>query len=150
MSEGEKDYSQFIGHLGIASHVFSIFAGFTLTVLVLFITGFSDPSPKLIQITLFLLCFIFDLFIFLLAWVSNLDIRYIKDIPPYTKGMKICSFLEYLGISLFGIVVTILFIFYNLIFLASASFIMFIVFLTLSYFYIMKPQMEIRIKQSNQ
>jgi L-asparagine transporter-like permease len=99
---------------------------------------------------LFLLCFLLNLFIFLLSWISNLDIHYIKDIPPYTQGMILCSFFEYLGISLFGIVVTLLFISYNLIFLASASFIMFLVFLTLSYFYINKPQKEIRKKQSNQ
>jgi hypothetical protein len=148
MSEGEKDYSDFINHLASVSQVISIFAGFTLTVLVIFITGFSDLSPVLIQVTLFLLSFLLGLFIFLLGWISNLDVYYIKDIPPYTKGMMICSLLEFLGISLFGIIVSLLFIFFNLIVLASASFVMFAVFFILSYLYIMKPQMKIRKKQS--
>lgn len=150
LPNSEKDYSDFIGFLSNASHIFSIFAGFTLTVLVLFITRVPDPSPMLIQVTLFLLCFILDLFIFLLAWISGLSVRYIREIPPYTKGMVMCSFSEYLGISLFGVVATLLFVSYNLVLLASASFAMFIVSLVLRYFYIMKPQMETRRKRSGQ
>jgi hypothetical protein len=147
MSEGEKDYSDFINHLASVSFVMSIFAGFTLSVLVIFITGF-DLNPILNQVIMLLLCFLLNLFVFLLGWISTLDTYYIKEMPPYTKGMKICGFLESLGISLFGLIVVLLFVSRNLIILASASFVIFAIFLILSYIYVMKPQVEFRKKQS--
>ena len=61
----EKDYSQYVGHIGRVSQVISIFAGFTLTALILVINLFSDRSAPLVQATFYLLTFLFYLFTFL-------------------------------------------------------------------------------------
>jgi len=149
MPEVEEDYSDFIGHLANASSIASLFAGFTLTVLFILITRFPDPSPILIQSVLFLLSFLFDLFTFLVSWLGNLDIRYIKDLPPYTKGMKACGFLESFGISAFGIVMVLVFIFFKLDGLALISLMTWSVFMIMSYFFTYKPTFEKRRMKSS-
>ena len=91
-AEDEKDYSEYVRHIDNVCHVIALFAGFTLTTLVLFITLFSDRSAPLVQATFYLLTFLFYLFTFLLAWVGNLDLFFIKNIPTATTGMKISGF----------------------------------------------------------
>lgn len=70
--------------------------------------------------------------------------------PPFTRGMVICSYLESFGISLLGIVEVLMFVFVGLIGLALASFATWTVSLILGYFFIMKPSMEIRKKHSTE
>jgi hypothetical protein len=48
VAEEEKDYSEFVKRLANVGYIISIFAGFTLTTLVLIITRFSDPSASLL------------------------------------------------------------------------------------------------------
>jgi hypothetical protein len=138
-TEDEKDYSQYVGHIGKVSQVISIFAGFTLTTLILVINLFSDRSAPLVQATFFLLTFLFYLFTFLLAWVGNLDLFFIKNIPPLTLGMKISGFLEFLGIGLLGLMMPMLFFFFNLFLLSALSIITWAFFMIGSYFFTVRP-----------
>ena len=120
----------------------AIFAGFTLTALVLVITRFSDLSAVLIQVTLYVLTFLFYLFTFLLAWIGNLDLFFMKNIPPFTAGMKICSFLEFFGISVLGLVIPVLFLFFNLTPLSVMSIVTWAVFVASGYFFTAKPTLK--------
>jgi hypothetical protein len=147
VSDGDKDYSDFAKHLGNAGNAIAIFAGFTLTTLVLVITRFSDPSAFLVQVILYILTLLFYLFSFLLAWISNLDLFFIKNIPPWSTGMKICSFLEFLGISLLGLVMPALFLFFGLTLLCALSIVTWAVFVTGGYFFTVKPITRIRKQQ---
>ena len=135
----EKDYSQYVGHIGRVSQVISIFAGFTLTALILVINLFSDRSAPLVQATFYLLTFLFYLFTFLLAWVSNLDLSFIKNIPPATIGMKISGFLELFGIGMLGLMMPMLFLFFNLLLLSTLSIVTWAFFIIASYFFTIKP-----------
>lgn len=144
VTDEDKDYSDFLRKLGNGGNTISIFAGFTLTALVLVITQFSDPSAILIQITLYVLAFLFYLFSFLLAWIYNLDVYFIKNLPPLTTGMQIFNFLEYFGISVLGLVISVLFLFFSLTLLCVLSIITWAVFVASGYFFIMKPYIKIR------
>jgi len=139
-----RDYSDFVRRLGNVGNTISIFAGFTLTALVLVITRFSDPSALLVQVTLYVLTFLFYLFTFLLAWIGNLDLFFMKNIPPFTTGMKMCSFLEFLGISVLGLVIPVLFLFFNLILLFTLSIVTWAVFVASGYFFTIKPTTRVR------
>jgi hypothetical protein len=141
---GDKDYSDFVRRLGNVGSIFSIFAGFTLTTLVLVITRFSDPSAFLVQVTLYVLTFLFDLFTFLLSWISNQDLFFIKNIPPVTTGMRICGFLEFFGVSLLGLVIPVLFLFFNLKLLFVLSVVTWAVFVVCGVFFTAKPAAEAR------
>lgn len=144
VTDEDKDSSDFVRRLGNVDSTISIFAGFTLTALVLVITRFSDPSALLIQVTLYVLTFLFYLFTFLLAWIGNLDLFFIKNIPPFTTGMKICSFLEFLGISVLGLVIPVLFLFFSLTLLCTLPIVTWAVFVASGYFFTMKPTTKVR------
>jgi hypothetical protein len=143
-TDEDKDYSDFVRRLGNVGSTISIFAGFTLTALVLVINLFSDRSAFLIQVTFYLLTFLFDLFTFLLAWIGNLDLFFIKNFPPFTRGMKICTLLEFFGISLLGLVIPVLFVFFELIPLSVVSIVTWAVFVACGYFFTIKPANKIR------
>jgi hypothetical protein len=147
-AEDEKDYSEYIRHLDSANHGMSLFAGFTLTTFVLVISLFSDRSAPLVQATLYLLCFLFYLFVFLLAWIGNLDLNFIKNIPPQTTGMKLSSFLEFLGIALLGWMMPLLFLFFDLLLLSALSIMTWAIFFIVSYFSIMKPVGKAQLKSN--
>lgn len=138
-AKDEKDYSEYVRHIDNVCNVVALFAGFTLTTLVLVITLFSDRSAPLVQATFYLLSVLFYLFVSLLAWVGNLDLFFIKNIPPTTIGMKISSFLEFFGISLLGLVMPLLFLFFDLLLLTTLSIVTWAVFLAGSYFFTWKP-----------
>jgi len=144
MVDEDKDYSDFVKRLGNIGNTIAIFAGFTLTALVLVITRFSDPSALLIQTTLYVLTFLFYLFTFLLAWLNNLDLKFIKNIPPFTTGMQICGLLEFLGIGVLGLVIPVLFLFFNLMLLSTLSIVTWAVFVASSFFFTLKPAAKIR------
>jgi hypothetical protein len=143
-AEDDKDYSEFVRHLGNSGSVISIFAGFTLTTLVLVITLFPDRSALLVQVVFYILTSLVYLFAFLLAWVSNLDLFFIKNIPPTTIGMKICLFLEFFGISLLGLVIPLLFLFFNLLLLSGLSIVTWAFFVACGYLFTMKPVRKVR------
>jgi hypothetical protein len=144
VTNDDKDYSEFVGNLRNAGSIFSILAGFTLTTLVLVLSLFSERSAFLLQVTFYLLTFLFYLFIFLQMWAVNLGQSFIKNFPTYTLGMKICSFLEFLGISLLGLVIPVLFAFLNLLPLSILSIITLVIFVASGYFFMMKPYKKIR------
>lgn len=143
-AEDNKDYSEFVRHLGNAGNVISIFAGFTLTTLVLVITLFSDRGAFLVQVVFYILTSLVYLFAFLLAWVSNLDLFFIKNIPPTTIGMKICQFLEFFGIGLLGLVIPLLYVYFNLLLLSVLSIVTWAAFMAGGYFFNMKPMRKVR------
>jgi hypothetical protein len=147
-AEDQKDYSEFVRHIDNVGNVISIFAGFTLTTLVLVITLFSDRGAPLVQAIFYLLSFLFYLFAFLLTWVGNLDLFFIKNIPPQTIGMKISSFLEFFGMSLLGLVIPLLFLFFDLLLLSAMSIVTWAVFVVGSYFFTMKPVRKVSLRAS--
>lgn len=145
MPESEKDYSGILRHQSNSIFIISVFAGFTMTMLVLFITRFSDPSPIIIQATLFLLYFLICLFTFLLVCIHVRGFHYVKDLPPLTRESRMIIFLEISGISLTGIAVNLIFVSFNLIGLALVSFATWAFFSILGYVFT-KPAMEKRKK----
>ena len=144
MTDRDTDYSDFVRRLGNVGNAISIFAGFTLTTLVLVITRFSDPSAFLIQVTLYVLTFLFDLFTFLLAWITNQDLFFMKNVPHFTTGMKICGFLEFFGIALLGLVIPVLFLFFGLVLLCFLSIVTWAVFVASGFFFTMRPVAKVR------
>ena len=149
VAEDEKDYSEYVRHLDNVHQGMSLFAGFTLTTFVLVISLFSDRSAPLVQATFYLLCFLFYLFVFLLAWVGNLDLIFIKNIPPQTIGMKLSSFLEFFGIALLGLMMPLLFLFFDLLLLSALSIMTWSIFFIVSYFFIMKPVGKAQLKSNS-
>ena len=116
------------------------------TALVIFVTGFPDLSPILIQATLLLLNFLLLLFIFLMLWVGNQGLYCMKNIPPFARGAQIFNLLYSFGVCLLGFVVVLVFVYLNLIVLALASLVMWVVFVVFGYFFITKPYIELRKK----
>ena len=126
------------------SSVISVFAGFTFTVLTLLITLLPDPSSVKAQVTFFFLAVLFDLLIFLVAWNTINNVYLCRNVPPRTKGLATFNWLSLLSFSLSGVAVVLVFFLSDLIYLALASGIVWVLFIFAIYLFTWKPLKEYR------
>ena len=148
MTTDEKDYSDYLKHMSNFSSVVSVFAGFTFTVLTLLITLLPDPSSIKAQVTFFFLAVLFDLLIFLVAWNSINNVYLCRNVPPLTKRLAIFNWLSLLSFSLSGVAVVLVFLLSDLIYLALASGIVWVLFIFAIYLFTWKPLKEFRKTRS--
>jgi hypothetical protein len=66
----------------------------------------------------------------------------VKDAPQETKGRKIGMYLWILGFGVWGFAIVLMFLLWNLIYLASATAILYVLFTVLQYILAWKPVIE--------
>jgi hypothetical protein len=139
MTTDEEDYSDYIKHMSNLSSVGSLLAGFTFTTLTILITRLPDPSSIMSQLVLFFIAVLFYLFIFLVGWNANTIIYFCKKVPPKTKQLSTFNLLTLVSYVLLGVTVILMFLLWNLIYLALASGIVWALFIISFYIFVWKP-----------
>lgn len=144
MSRREKDYSDYIKHMSnLVSGMFFI-GGILLTVITLLLTQLPNPSTLMSQLVLFFLLVGFNLTGFLATYLT-IDVIYLcKDIPPYSSKYRIINMLMFVVATFWGLSVTLLFVLFNLTYLALASLVVWTLTFTANYFLMWKPVQKFR------
>ncbi|MHA2380124.1 MAG: hypothetical protein ACXADO_11015 [Candidatus Thorarchaeota archaeon] len=144
MTTEKKDYTNYIMYVSNNVHLGSLFAVFTFTVITLLITQLPDPSLFFAQVILFFLAFIFDFLLFMIGWSTWLVLYFCLWVPPMTKPLRGGTVAAHIVYQMFSIVIILMFLLWNLVFLALAAFLMWGVFLVLTYLFIYRPLTRFR------
>ena len=152
MSEPEEELYNYLFKLsGVRASVLTFLAGFTFTVLSIFLNQLPDPASSMSQITLFLLTLLFEFFLFLSAWQMSIIIScaparivYAAYAHVFRREVATFSLLMLLGLNLLGMSVMFMFLLWNLFYLALASSVVWILFIIATYNIIRKNIKRIR------
>ena len=120
MSEKKTSYSEYFGHNGVIVGVLSLFCGFLFTSITILLTSLQNKEGPLAQATILFLTLIFYFSLYVMLDNLEMAFHYIEDIPPLT--LKVRPFFNLLLIFyFFGTSTILLFLLYNLLFLALIS-----------------------------
>jgi hypothetical protein len=120
VSETKTSYSEYFGHNGVIVGVLSLFSGFLFTSITILLTSLQNKEGALAQATILFLTLIFYFSLYVLLDNLEMAFHYIKDIPPLT--LKIRPFFNLLLIFyFFGTSTILMFLLFNLLFLAVIS-----------------------------
>jgi len=132
MSEVEKDYSTYIGWMQNQKGTYAFICGFTFTTITLLIISLPNPTSVLSQLIMLFLTVVFDLLLYLILLMGIESLRFCKDIPPYDKSLNLCNFLTDVTFVLWGFSVPLIFLLWNLVYLAITSTIIWIILMTIT------------------
>jgi hypothetical protein len=150
MSTKDEDYSSYLAYESVALQVLALLCGFTFTAITLLITLLPNPSSFQSQFTLFFLAFMFYLFQFMLFYGIFYLSYCVKAVPPEAEGRRAVMWLWFLSFSLWGIAIVLMFLLWNLTYLASVSGIMYTLFTILTVMFVWKPALELYRKLRSQ
>ena len=143
MSAKEEDYSSYLAYESVALQVLALLCGFTFTAITLLITLLPNPGSFQSQFTLFFLAFMFYIFQFMLFYGIFYLSYCIKAVPPEAKGRRIVMWLWFSSFGLWGVAIVLMFLLWNLTYLAMASGIVYILFTLLTIIFVWKPVLEL-------
>ena len=153
----EEIYTYFLGLSRARVSVITFLAGFTFTVLGIFLNQLPDPSAPLSQITLFLLTLLFEFFLFLSVWqisiiISCAPARIVGEAYSgfFRHETGTFSILMFIGLSVLGMSVMLMFLLWNLLYLAIASCAVWIVVIIASYRIIQQNIKRVRMFNDQQ
>lgn len=120
MSDEKTSYSEYFSHNSVIVGVLSLFCGFLFTSITILLTSLQNKEGALAQATILLLTVIFYFSLYVLLDNLEMAFHYIEDIPPLT--LKIRPFFNLLLIFyLFGTSTVIMFLLFDLLYLAVIS-----------------------------
>ena len=118
----ETHYTDFLTQLSGLTSELSLFCGFTLTIITLLVTRLPDPSILLAQISLLFLTILLNLLTFLLGWVMTMRTVFCRYLPlKKIKYSNVFNPLLFISLSLWGVSVILIYLLWNLTYLAIAS-----------------------------
>lgn len=153
LSKNKEDYSDYISYASNVLIILSLFSGFTFASITIIVTQLPDPGQILIQVTLFFLAVILNLFLFLAFYFLACILHCVENVPPETKlppHLRFVHSLLPISFALWGLAVVMMFLFWNLVYLALASFIMLVVFIIWNGYAIARPMFEHLRKRRSQ
>ena len=122
MSTDEKDYSDYIKHLSNMGNMYSFLSGFMFTAITVLITRLPDPSNIMAQFVLFFMAVMLDIFVFYMGNFYQAVVYLCKNVPSYSGRKSLFNFLSDSSILLgLGGTTVLLFLLWNLIYLALAQ-----------------------------
>ena len=120
MSEKKTSYSEYFGHNGVIVGVLSLFCGFLFTSITILLTSLQNKEGSLAEATILFLTLIFYFSLYVLLDNLEMAFHYIEDIPPLT--LKVRPFFNLLLIFyFFGTSTILMFLLFNLVYLAIIS-----------------------------
>ena len=120
MSEKKTSYSEYFGHNGVIVGVLSLFCGFLFTSITILSTSLQNKEGSLAEATILFLTLIFYFSLYVLLDNLEMAFHYIEDIPPLT--LKVRPFFNLLLIFyFFGTSTILMFLLFNLVYLAIIS-----------------------------
>jgi len=138
IQECEKDYSPYMGWMQGQKGTYAFLCGFTFTSITLLIISLPDQQTILSQLIMLFLTIVFDLLLFLILLIGVESLYFCKDIPPYNDSLKLCNTLSDLAFVLWGFSVPLMYLQWKMVFLAVISTAIWIIFILMSYFTIVK------------
>ncbi|MFX1490772.1 MAG: hypothetical protein ACFFBU_00745 [Promethearchaeota archaeon] len=130
MVKSKPDYSEYRKHIISLASVMTFLAGFTFTVITLLLTQLPDLSSLALsinflwQFTLFFLAVLFYLMLFIVFYCLVISIILVRDLIPkgtMPTAAKIYNVAYALIWLLIGIPLSLMFLLWNLIYLALAA-----------------------------
>ena len=147
MSDNEEKYSPYIALQKANLTVFALFSGFIFATIVMVLAQYPNVAQLQAQAALFVLNFMLDLFLYLLLDEQN-TLSYCVTVAPQLPP-RVLKTLRYRGLLLNGswilltMIVPILFLLWNLPYLALASILMSLAWVVLG-FLTVKPYWDFR------
>ena len=136
----EEFYTYLLNLSRVRASVLTFLSGFTFTVISIFLNQLPDPTSVMSQVTLFFLTLLFEFFLFLSAWQMTIIISCAPSRivgTAYSRVFKrevaTFSMLMFIGLSLLGMSVMLMFLLWNLLYLALASCIVWISLIVTAY-----------------
>jgi len=122
MSTDETDYSDYITHLSNMGNMYSFLSGFMFTAITVLVTQLPDPSSIMAQFILFFMAVMLDIFIFYMGSFYQRVIYFCKNVPPNSGKKSFFNILSDTSVVLgLGGITVLLFLLLNLVFLALAQ-----------------------------
>lgn len=142
-----KDYSDWIQYMSNVTNALTLFSGFTFTSITILLTLLPDPTRISSQVTLFLMSSLLDFFLFFMGWQTLLVIYYCRNIPPLRARLGLSSRLWFSSFGFLCMAVVVMFLLWDLTYLALASGLALAVALSLFYVFGWKPYIKFRKSQ---
>jgi hypothetical protein len=140
VSTNEKDYSDYIKHLSNMGNMYSFLSGFMFTAITVLITRLPDPSSIMTQVVLFFMALMLDIFIFYMGNFYQGVIYLCKNVPSYSGRKSLFNLLSDASVILgLGGTTMLLFLLWNLTYLALAQTIAWVLTSIATYKSIFKP-----------
>jgi hypothetical protein len=139
VSEGEKNYSDYVKHLSNLMSGMLFLAGFTFTVVTILLTRLPHLSSVQSQLILLFFTVFFYLLIFLASHFAIEVIYYCESIPPLSIQTKITNPLVVLVILLVGFALPLLFLLWELTSLATISGLIWVFFAIAIFLFVYMP-----------
>ena len=156
MSEPELEeefYTYLFNLSSVRASVLTFLSGFTFTVITLVLNQIPDLTSVISQMTLFFLALLFEFFLFLSAWQMTIIIGcaptrivYAAYGRVFKREVATFSLLMFLGLSLLGMSVILMFLLWNLLYLALASGVVWILFIVTTSSIIRKSIKRTRVR----
>lgn len=121
ISENEKDYSDYFQVTSNTTNILVLLSGFTFTAITIMLSQFPILGSLTVQFILFFLASLFFFFMFLMGWFSIMLMRLCRNRPPVTREVITFNHLLMSSFHLLQLVVVLMFLIWNLIYLALAS-----------------------------
>jgi hypothetical protein len=123
VSENEEKYQAYIAYQSHRSNRYALFSGFTFTVIAILLTQLPDVTQVQAQIALFVLTAMLWVFLHELSGAEAAIFNCVRTAPPLPEAWKskATALLENVNWVLLGLSVIILYLLWNLFYLALAS-----------------------------
>jgi hypothetical protein len=139
-AEKEEDYSDYIKHLSNMGSMYAFLSGFMFTAITIVLTRLPDPTVLMAQCVLLFMGTMLSVFIFYMGNFFMAVVPLCKSRPSYSGQKSIFNIFSDVSIllGLSGSVV-LLFLLWNLVYLALAQLIVWVFFAILTYRSLFKP-----------
>jgi hypothetical protein len=144
MPEDEKDYSTYIGWMQNQKGTYAFICGFTFTTITLLIISLPNPNSILSQLIMLFLTIVFDLLLYLILLIGVESLKFCKDVPAYDKSLNLCNNLTDLTFVLWGFTVPLIFLLWDLLYLAISSTIIWIIMMIITEVTVKKQFKQLR------
>ena len=145
MSTIKQDYSDYINHLSNMGSMYSFLSGFMFTAITVLITQLPDPNNISAQLVLLFMAVMLDIFMFYMGNFYQQVLYFCRNVPAYSGRKSIFNILSDLSVLLgLGVSTVLLFLLCNLIYLALAQLIAWVLTSVGAYKSIFKPYYEKR------
>jgi len=148
VTKNEKDYSDYVDQLLNLTNGLHFFAGFIFTSITILLTQHPEPSQMHAQVTLLFLAVLFYLFVFLALYAWAEVTYFMKNIPPLSKRRTAFNLAILLVLSMSGVAIILMFLLWNLVYLALASGVVWVSYVISVLVFIVKPFQVYREKVS--
>jgi len=121
ISENEKDYSDYFQITTNTGNILTLLSGFTFTGITILLSLYPVLGSLAVQFLLFCLASLFFFFMFLMGWFGSMLMKLCRNRPPVTREVLAFNHMTVLGFHLLQLAVVLMFLVWNLVYLALAS-----------------------------